>query len=42
MTRRSKTRYPGFDKGTSLKVRQELLDQDYIEKLSETEKLMVI
>lgn len=39
-TRHSTAKYPGLDKKVNLKVRQELLDQDYINKLSPEEKPM--
>ena len=37
-TRRQKSKFPGIDKSVTLRVRQELLDQDYIHLLSEEEK----
>lgn len=37
-TKRSETKYPGLVKEMNLKIRQELIDQDYINKLSEDEK----
>ena len=37
-TRRQKSKFPGIDKSVTLRVRQELLDQDYIHLLSEDEK----
>lgn len=37
-TKRSKVKYPGLDKTVNLKIRQELFDQDYIDKLSDKEK----
>jgi hypothetical protein len=36
--KRSKTKYPGLNKKLHLMIRQELLDQDYIDKLSDAEK----
>lgn len=30
----------GFSKRSDLKIRQELYDQDYIDKLTDTEKLL--
>lgn len=36
--RRNRNKYPGLVKELNLKIRQELIDQDYIDKLSETEK----
>lgn len=38
MSRRSKTKYPGLDKSVTLKVRHELLDQDYLHELNDTDK----
>jgi hypothetical protein len=38
MSRRSNTKFPGLDGKKALKIRQELIDQDYIDKLSEKEK----
>lgn len=38
--RRSKLKYPGLDKRFNLKVRVELIDYDYVDKLSEKDKLM--
>jgi hypothetical protein len=35
---RNSRKYPGLTKKTSLKIREELLDQDYIDKLSEEDK----
>lgn len=37
-TRRKSTKYPGLKKNLNVKVRQELIDHDYIDKLSEEEK----
>ena len=37
-TKRNSTKYPGLTKQTTLKIREELVDQDYINKLSESEK----
>lgn len=37
-TKLSKTPYPGLDKSVNLRIRHELMDQDYISKLSENEK----
>lgn len=37
-TKRSKTLYPGLDKSVNLRIRHELLDQDYLDKLSGDEK----
>jgi hypothetical protein len=37
-TKRSRTKYPGLDKSVNLRIRQELIDQDYISKLSDKEK----
>lgn len=36
--KRSKVKYPGLDKQYTLKIRQEVHDQDYIDKLSDKEK----
>lgn len=38
--KRSRSKFPGLDPSVNLKVRQELIDQDYIDKLSEEDKLM--
>jgi hypothetical protein len=35
----SKTKYPGLDKSVNLKIRHELIDFDYLHKLSEKDKL---
>lgn len=35
---RRKSKYPGLEKKYTLKIRQDLIDQDYIDKLSEEEK----
>lgn len=40
--RRNKTKYPGLEKKVNLKIRHEILDQDYIDKLSPDEKPVVI
>lgn len=40
-TRHSRSKFPGLDKSVNLKIRQDLLDQDYLDKLSEKELLMV-
>lgn len=37
-SKRSRTKYPGLVKEVNLKIRQEHIDQDYIHKLSESEK----
>lgn len=37
-TQRGNTKYPGLDKKVNLKIRHELMDQDYISKLSPEEK----
>lgn len=39
ITRMSKTKYPGLDKSVNLKIRHELIDFDYLHKLSEKDKL---
>jgi hypothetical protein len=39
-TKRSRSRYPGLDKSVTLKVRQDLLDFDYLDKLSDKDKRM--
>jgi hypothetical protein len=39
-TKRDSTKYPGLDPKVNLKIRQELLDFDYLDKLSEEEKLL--
>ncbi len=39
-TQRDNSKYPGLDKKVNLKIRRELLDQDYINKLSPDEKPM--
>jgi hypothetical protein len=39
-TKHSKAQYPGLDASVNLKIRRELFDQDYIDKLSDTDKLM--
>ncbi len=36
--KREGTKYPALDKGLNLKSRSELIDYDYIDKLSESEK----
>lgn len=36
--RRSRTKYPGLDKTVNLLIRHELLDQDYVHKLTDKEK----
>lgn len=37
-TKRSRIKYPGLDKSVHPKVRQDLIDHDYIDKLSPSEK----
>ena len=37
--KRSKTKYPGLTKQTTLRIREDLVDQDYIEQLNESEKV---
>jgi len=39
-TKRKSSKFPGLDIGVNLKIRQELLDHDYIDKLSPKDKLM--
>ncbi len=34
------SRFPGLDRNVNLKIRHELMDQDYIYKLSEIDKLL--
>lgn len=36
--KRSRTKYPGLDSTVNLKIRRDLFDQDYIDKLSDKEK----
>jgi len=36
--KRNNQEYPGLDKSKNLKIRQELMDQDYIDKLNPVEK----
>lgn len=38
--RRSACKYPGLDTNVNLPIRRETMDQDYIEKLNDEEKLM--
>jgi hypothetical protein len=38
-TRRSQNKYPGLDPSLNLKTRYELIDMDYVNKLSEKEKM---
>lgn len=38
MNRRSRSRFPGLDKSVNLRIRHEVMDQDYLQKLSESEK----
>ena len=40
--RRNAAKYPGLDKNVNLKIRADLLDQDYINKLSPEEKPMAL
>jgi hypothetical protein len=37
-TKRQKAKYPGLKKNLNVKVRQELIDHDYIDKLNDEEK----
>lgn len=37
-TQRNQNKYPGLDPNFNLKIRRELIDQDYIHKLNEAEK----
>jgi len=37
-TKRSSTKYPALNKSLNLKIRSELIDFDYVDKLSEEEK----
>jgi len=39
-TKRSNNKFPGLTKKMNVKNRQELIDQDYIEKLNPDEKPM--
>lgn len=39
MTKRSKAKYAGLDKSVNLKIRHELIDFDYLDKLTHKEKL---
>jgi hypothetical protein len=38
LTKRERTRWPGLDKAVNLRTRQDLIDYDYIDKLSDVEK----
>lgn len=40
MNKRDLTQYPGLDKAVNFRIRQDLIDQDYIDKLSPEEKPM--
>lgn len=41
MSKKRNSKYPGLDTNVNLRNRRELMDEDYIHKLSETEKLLV-
>jgi len=38
MSKRTRTKYPGLHKNLSLPIRADLIDQDYIDKLTDKEK----
>lgn len=39
-TKRNQSKYPGLDPKVNLRNRQELLECDYLDKLSDEEKLL--
>lgn len=40
MSKKRNSKYPGLDTKVNLKIRHELMDADYLQKLTETEKLL--